>query len=431
MTSVQIRIFAVGIDRALLAPVEKLISTYQVSFFKPNAKALMKPVSPPPSFILVGEQDLKISLEEVAQLLRMVYPQVPIYLLCSNRQDFDRKRLIKDGFTDVFLMPVDNELFKNAVIQSSAEASKGSIKSYHPVKLIDLQAGEILDFDTYLYLSHNKQYIKFSAAGQPIDQSRVQKLIEHDFGTVYVESSKVQEFYQYALKRLNKSGAQPLLLITKRKADLKIAVRNFLSGLFRIPEVEDSTESSWELRKIIYSNVMQSGISEWYLPLLNWVGEEYDVYQHTSNVTLYSVLFGSQLGIVETEDLAQAALLHDVGIANMTRNSEQYKNHPELSLKLLKNRKMEISPITSQIILQHHERFDGSGYPKGLKGEQIHLGARILGIVDEIDYRIGIKAGKPQIAPSDALRMLLKECVDGKPHFDRKLVQQMLELFPK
>jgi len=94
----------------------------------------------------------------------------------------------------------------------------------------------------------------------------------------------------------------------------------------------------------------------------------------------------------EVEGIEMAAILHDIGKIGVREDIlnkpgklndeewEEVKKHPELSYKIISgiNFPWEIVPI----IYAHHERYDGKGYPAGLKGEEIPLGARIIAVAD-------------------------------------------------
>lgn len=102
-----------------------------------------------------------------------------------------------------------------------------------------------------------------------------------------------------------------------------------------------------------------------------------------------------KLSIVERDRIHIAAHLHDIGkigIPDHILNKPgrlspaewaQIQDHPEIGYTILsKSRKLK---DIGQIVLSHHERWDGKGYPHGLKGEEIPLGARIIGVCDSID----------------------------------------------
>ncbi len=119
--------------------------------------------------------------------------------------------------------------------------------------------------------------------------------------------------------------------------------------------------------------------------------------QHSWRVSEYSVMIGREMGLSETdiENLRRAALVHDIGkigIADAILNKdsrltdEEYaimKSHTTRGAEILHD--LSFIPHVLDGALYHHERIDGRGYPQGLKGEEIPLFARIIGVADAFD----------------------------------------------
>lgn len=124
---------------------------------------------------------------------------------------------------------------------------------------------------------------------------------------------------------------------------------------------------------------------------------EKEVGSHSERVMNYTAFLGGKLGLTgrELQDLSKGALLHDIGKIGISDNillkpgqlddNEwlEMRKHPQIGYAILSE--IDFLKKPAEIILSHHERFDGSGYPKQIKGEQIPLGARIFGIVDTLD----------------------------------------------
>lgn len=120
---------------------------------------------------------------------------------------------------------------------------------------------------------------------------------------------------------------------------------------------------------------------------------------HTKRVAEYSRLLASKLSMPEKEvDLiATAAPLHDIGKMSISdtillktkdltpEETAIMQSHPEVGFMMLKHSRRDILKIAAIIAYQHHERWDGSGYPNGLKGNEIHPYARIVALADVFD----------------------------------------------
>lgn len=119
---------------------------------------------------------------------------------------------------------------------------------------------------------------------------------------------------------------------------------------------------------------------------------------HSRRVALYTRRIAEALGVTDEQalwNIEQGALLHDIGKIGISDTIllkpgkltpdewEVMKTHPELGYRLL--RKMSFLEESRLIVLQHQERWDGRGYPLGLSGEQIHVGALCFHIADTLD----------------------------------------------
>ncbi|PNV78776.1 MAG: histidine kinase, partial [Dictyoglomus turgidum] len=139
-------------------------------------------------------------------------------------------------------------------------------------------------------------------------------------------------------------------------------------------------------------------------------------------VARISVIIGKELGLSQEKirALAISSLLHDIGkigIPSQILNKPSSLNplerrfiniHPEIGYNLL--RKIEIISDIAPIVYQHHERINGSGYPKGLKGEEILLEAKIIGVADVFEAMTSHRPYRSAL-PID---MAIKELVENK-----------------
>ena len=158
---------------------------------------------------------------------------------------------------------------------------------------------------------------------------------------------------------------------------------------------------------------------------------------HTQRVTELTVLIAQQMGIPEEDiiHIRRGALLHDIGKMGIPDrillkpgplDEEEWrimKNHSSLAYNLL-------FPITYlrpalDVPLYHHEKFDGSGYPNGLKGEQIPLAARIFAVVDVWDALISDRPYRPAWSTKKALNHIKEQ---AGSHFDPRIVEIFLNL---
>ena len=157
---------------------------------------------------------------------------------------------------------------------------------------------------------------------------------------------------------------------------------------------------------------------------------------HCLNVSILAIAFGRHLGMGEDElnKLGLGAMLHDVGkmrtppqvldkAGKLTEEERMLvRKHPSDGYGVLKLSK-QLPPEVLDIVMHHHERIDGRGYPDGLAGDAVSLPARIVGLVDAYDNLTGDSLYRAVKTPGEALRVLRSE---GANEYGRELVQEFI-----
>ncbi|MDX2022776.1 MAG: response regulator [Deltaproteobacteria bacterium] len=158
---------------------------------------------------------------------------------------------------------------------------------------------------------------------------------------------------------------------------------------------------------------------------------------HSRRVGLYARRLASELGIAgkDLDDIERGSILHDIGKIGVRDavllkpgplNDEEWvemKRHPALGFEMLKD--IGFLEHARLIPLQHQERYDGSGYPGGLRGEQISIGARIFAVVDTYD---AITSNRPyrKARTYAVARSEIERCANTQ--FDPKVVSAWLRV---
>jgi HD-GYP domain-containing protein (c-di-GMP phosphodiesterase class II) len=161
---------------------------------------------------------------------------------------------------------------------------------------------------------------------------------------------------------------------------------------------------------------------------------------HSSRVTLYAVIIGEELALPEGEQrqLRMAGLLHDVGKIGIRDSvlskpgqltDEEFavmKTHPAVGEGILK----QVPQLAGVLpgVVSHHERFDGRGYPRGLKGEEIPLLGRVIGVADAFDAMTSDRVYRPRLSDEVALGELKKH---SGTQFDSRVVKAFLAAYEK
>lgn len=161
---------------------------------------------------------------------------------------------------------------------------------------------------------------------------------------------------------------------------------------------------------------------------------------HQKRVAFLCKNIAAELGLSTPEItlIEQAALVHDIGklyipaeILNKTgklteAEYERIKLHPQIGYTILN--KGSFFQQVDQIVWQHHERMNGSGYPRGLIQEQIRFEARILSVADVVDAMAVARPYRPALGVGAALDELVK---NSTALYDKQVVQACLRVFAK
>ena len=163
---------------------------------------------------------------------------------------------------------------------------------------------------------------------------------------------------------------------------------------------------------------------------------------HVKRVAEYSKLLALLYGLDkhQADILFTASPMHDIGKVGIpdailkkpakltTEEFEIMKTHAEIGYNILKNSKREVLKAASIVASEHHEKWDGNGYPLSLKGDDIHIFGRITALADVFDALGSIRCYKDSWSDEDIFSLFRKE--KGK-HFEPKLIDLFFENFDK
>lgn len=229
-----------------------------------------------------------------------------------------------------------------------------------------------------------------------LDLLRTVKMVAPELPFILVSGMCDLPIAQGALR----AGATDYLLKPVRPADLIGLISRHLDGFHseRFEAVRKALHRTLGGTEPGGKNSAQRRRAEQLLPIFDALGfKRFETLQHSRRVAAFTLLMARDLKMTSEarKGLEIGSLVHDVGKAGIPHNvlmkpgkldEEEQKImrlHPELGLDLLSE--LPGLELESQIVYCHHERFDGTGYPRKLGGDAIPLGARIFAIADALD----------------------------------------------
>ena len=234
----------------------------------------------------------------------------------------------------------------------------------------------------------------------PAEFDEIQTVVERAFE--HYELKKLKDSYQYHLENL----------AAERAATIDMAL--------------EKVESSYRITLKALVQALET--------------RDFETHGHSERVVTFSLRLGHELGLEKDalRDLELGALLHDIGKIGVPDsilrkpaklNDEEWvkmKLHPLHGQKILRN--IKFLEGAAKVVCQHHEQWDGSGYPHGLRGEAIDIGARIFAVVDAFDAMISDRVYRKGRPFKDALTEL-ERC--SGTQFDPIIVEAFKRIPPE
>lgn len=282
----------------------------------------------------------------------------------------------------------------SSAIAENVTLNSGRRVHFVPVAIDTLAPLAELPFDLFLRSDATQPPVLYRERRLPVDEDDLARLLEQAVQTLYIRVSEHVAYRNYLRKTVLSNADLPA---TRRFKILQIANRAILQLAFQNPRpdmlVDIASEYGRELATVVCNDSL---ILTDLLPLMT---HDYQTYTHATNVCTLSLMIAAVMGMGFAEgivEMATAMLLHDLGkrrIPPATLNQRRpltpeqrdtFRQHPKWGFQVL-CRRQDITLEQLLVVYQHHEQWNGRGYPVGLAGEEIHLWARICAVADAYD----------------------------------------------
>jgi PAS domain S-box-containing protein len=277
-------------------------------------------------------------------------------------------------------------------------------------------------------------------SGYTIDELKTKKCFELRDKS-HIEDKTCQKIRE-SLK--NKNTVQTILTNINKNGNRYITQNLFYPVLDLDNNVSEHLQIMYDITELVELNEDIINTQKEIVLIMGAIGESRskETGQHVNRVAEFSYLLAKLYGMSEEEAnlVKQASPMHDIGKVGIPDSilkkpakltDEEYdimKTHSELGYDMFKYSERPILKASAQIALTHHEKWDGSGYPNGLKGEEIPIFGRITAIADVFDALAQNRVYKDAWSMDEILELFQKE--RGK-HFDPTLIDLFFENIEK
>ncbi|MBG0775340.1 MAG: HD domain-containing protein [Desulfovibrionaceae bacterium] len=288
-----------------------------------------------------------------------------------------------------------------------------------------------------VYLRQDDRYVLYTSLGEAFTPRHRNKLFDMGVGEIYILATQQEQYEGYLEDNLGDLLADEDIPLPQRSEAFMEASTAVVRDLFgkKLPEPL-SGEAYARIRQVVEDGVRFLGRKESLRHVARLISHDYEIYRHSINVMIFTLFVLQTVDGFDQDRLcrcAVGALLHDFGKAGVPRailhkkpehmlpeDETLLRAHPNKGVALCAQVPMPQEALNA--ILFHHEREDGSGYPAGIRGEEIPIYVRALSVCDAYDNLTADTSWAKAKKPFEALKEIKAHVAEFDPDMIRRLV---------
>ncbi len=317
-----------------------------------------------------------------------------------------------------------------------AEAGPGG-ESYRPVAIGSIRLNTAPAFDLYFRPDSAQPIVLYSRQGLPVTAETLCRLEESRIDVLYVHEAALQEYRRYVSANLGEILADTKMPVQEKAHILYNTAQAVLEDVFDQPPSRESVNRGKDVARHTVSLMTSDGFV--FEHLLRTISGDYYLYTHSVNVATYSVAMAMRMGYSDAptlREIANGALLHDIGMSRIdsaVRMSDgpltpdqwaRVKQHPVEGHALLEGLGC-LGEIALDIILHHHEKLNGAGYPHGLSGKALSPFVRLVSLCNVFDALTTDRHHQPARKTFAAIHLIQTEM---RHEIDQELLRLFIEM---
>ena len=291
--------------------------------------------------------------------------------------------------------------------------------------------------DLKIFVRRGEKMVFWGRAGRSMTASAWARLSQARVGRIYIKSEDRPAYLNYLSANLGR------VILGKNLSTEQRAIVFYDASIILLADCLESGPMKGLLRQeqvdrinhLIQKSVLMLSDLDSLSSVAGLIDHTYQTYSHSLNVFVFAavLLQSYQLGEADLLEYALGAMLHDIGkrrIADSILNKsepltkdewEMIKGHPVQGAAVCS--KISLPRQALEVILFHHERLDGSGYPAGVSGDRISLPVRIISVCDAYEAMTSDRPYRPAMSPYDALALMKGELAPG---LDGEVVRRLI-----
>jgi len=289
---------------------------------------------------------------------------------------------------------------------------------YLPVHTDSIRLDTIPPFALYFHPGPDQPYVLYCERKTEFTREARRRLMQNRITQLYITERDRAAYSRYLAEHLTDVLDDPRLTAREKSNILYDSAQAVVEDVLRAPTERSNIERG---KAIVQRTVDFMRSKDFMLEhLLRTISCDYYLYTHSINVTAYSIALAMRSGYIDPatlREVANGALLHDVGESAISRKIksksgalsadewDQMRKHPAEGVKILQKTGC-LGEIAQDIVLSHHEKLNGTGYPHKLKGEEISPFVRIVTIADVFDALTTDRHHQPRMSTFEALKLM-------------------------
>ena len=314
------------------------------------------------------------------------------------------------------------------------------VESFFPISLTSLRIDSVPSFDLHLFQVASGKYVLYREKDIPFTEKVLTNLIDNRHTQLHVPRDQRDNYFDYSSRLVAAVIRDESIPISEKSEVVYNTTASIMEDLFITPRSSTRIRQAKDTMDNIVDYLAHD--EEAARSMLFLTNHDYYTYTHSVNVAIFSTalaqrVFGNDHPDHDLKIMGEGFLLHDIGKSRIpaaiinkpgkltTEEWALMKRHPEDGHRILIDTHQSAAVI-DQIVLHHHERPDGTGYPFGLRLEEIHPYARVCCIADVFDAITTVRSYRDPLGTFDALRVMRDDMGD---HFDWDFFNEFVLLF--